>query len=365
MPSRNRKSTKIVTTSTRLRRNEVGKAMIELTRGFIHLLTKHVEHRQQVASRFVAVYLDIITGTIGRPDPVDSFGSDKAAVHDVLKEFLRIFKQLVSLGTHLWIIENRRESVQQFPSLEKWRPIDVRRQFIERLAGNRGRSTKAGSINLSRAPIDRFFPLSSDFDREQGFTAGLLLKLGAELVLFLSILRGKARLEIVAQQRRHYSGGSRRIQHMNNRSGIVRRDFHGGMSAAGSRSTDQQRFGVTQPLHLLSDMDHFIERGSDQSTQSNQVGVSLSSFFQDSFGRYHDAEISHLEIVTGQHATDDILADIINISFDVGDDDFDLRSSFRTSFLLFFHERHEISHRLFHHARALHHLRKKHFPRSE
>src|SRR5260370_32417071 len=233
--------------------------MIELTRGFIHLLTKHVEHRQQVASRFVAVYLDIITGTIGRPDPVDSFGSDKAAVHDVLKEFLRIFKQLVSLGTHLWIIENRRESSTQFPSMEKWRPIDVRNQFIERLAGNRGRSTKAGSINLSRAPIDRFFPLSSDFDREQGFTAGLLLKLGAELVLFLSILRGKARLEIVAQQRRHYSGGSRRIQHMNNRSGIVRRDFHGGFSGGCISSPHQKRFWVTQPLPLFGQHEPFLQ----------------------------------------------------------------------------------------------------------
>src|SRR5258707_5789414 len=285
MPSRNRKSTKIVTTSTRLRRNEVGQAMIELTRGFIHLLTKHVEHRQQVASRFVAVYLDIITGTIGRPDPVDSFGSDKAAVHDVLKEFLRIFKQLVSLGTHLWIIENRRESSAQFPSMEKWRPIDVRNQFIERLAGNRGRSAKAGSINLSRAPIDRFFSLSGNFNREQSLTVGLLLKLNAKLVLFLSIFRGEARFEIVAQQRRHHTSGSRRIQHMNNRSGIVQRDFHGGMGAAGSGSADQDGFRGNQPLPLLSGIDHFIERRGGQSTQSNNRGVLLARLFQDSFRR--------------------------------------------------------------------------------
>src|SRR5260221_14336582 len=258
MPGSNRKSTKIITASTRLRSNKVGQAMIELTRRFIHLLTKHVEHRQHVAPRFVAVYLDIVTGTIGRPEPVNSFGSDKATVHDVLKEFLCIFKQLVSLGTHRWIVENRRESSTQFPSMEKWRPIDVRNQFIERLAGNRGRSTKAGSINLSRAPIDRFFPLSSDFDREQGFTAGLLLKLGAELVLFLSILRGKARLEIVAQQRRHYSGGSRRIQHMNNRSGIVRRDFHGCMIAAFIRPPHQHRVGGPQPHQLLYTIKHVI-----------------------------------------------------------------------------------------------------------
>src|SRR5260370_28665289 len=150
MPGSNRKSTKIITASTRLRSNEVGKEMIDLPRRFIHLLTKNLKHRQHVAPRFVAVYLDIVTGTIGRPEPVNSFGSDKATVHDVLKEFLCIFKQLVSLGTHRWIVENRRESSAQFPSMEKWRPIDVRNPFIEQVAGNGGNSGNAVAINLSR-----------------------------------------------------------------------------------------------------------------------------------------------------------------------------------------------------------------------
>src|SRR3984893_8469804 len=134
--------------------------------------------------------------------------------------------------------------------MEKWRPIDVRNQFIERLTSDRLRSRKAGSINLSPAPIDRLSPLSGSSDREQRFTAGLLLKLETKLVLFFSIFGGEARLEIFAQQRGHHPSGSRRIQHVNNRSGIVRRDFHRGMRAAGRRSADQQRLGVTQSLHL-------------------------------------------------------------------------------------------------------------------
>src|SRR5260221_859859 len=274
MPGSNRKSTKIITASTRLRSNKVGQAMIELTRRFIHLLTKHVEHRQHVAPRFVAVYLDIVTGTIGRPEPVNSFGSDKATVHDVLKEFLCIFKQLVSLGTHRWIVENRRESSAQFPSMEKWRPIDVRNQFIERLAGNRVRSAKAGSINLSRAPIDRFFSLSGNFNREQSLTVGLLLKLNAKLVLFLSIFRGEARFEIVAQQRRHHTSGSRRIQHMNNRSGIVQRDFHGGIGAALSWSPQPEGVGVNQTLPLFKHLGPVMQRRSDQSTPSHHLTAS-------------------------------------------------------------------------------------------
>src|SRR5258708_12223101 len=136
MPGSNRKSTKIITASTRLRSNEVGQAMIELTRRFIHLWTKEVKHRQHVDPRFVAVYLDIVTGTIGRPEPVNSFGSDKATVHDVLKEFLCIFKQLVSLWTHRWIVENRRESSAHFPSITKPRPLDLRNHLTERLPRN-------------------------------------------------------------------------------------------------------------------------------------------------------------------------------------------------------------------------------------
>jgi hypothetical protein len=56
------------------------------------------------------VYLNIITHTISRPESVDSFGSDKTTVNDILEEFLCVFEQLSSLGSHLRIIENGRES---------------------------------------------------------------------------------------------------------------------------------------------------------------------------------------------------------------------------------------------------------------
>src|SRR3981081_630957 len=115
MSGGNRETTQIVSPSARLRSDKIGQAMIELTRGFIHLLTERMEHRKHVRPRFLMVYLNIITHTISRPESVDSFGSDKTTVNDILEEFLRVFEQLSSLGSHLRIIENGRESPPHAP----------------------------------------------------------------------------------------------------------------------------------------------------------------------------------------------------------------------------------------------------------
>src|ERR1700730_718575 len=110
MPGGNRETTEIISSAARLRSDKIGQAMIELTRGFIHLLTERVEHRQHVRPRFLIVHLNIVAHAISRPESVDSFGSDQTTVHDILEEFLRVFEQLPSLGSHFWIIENGRES---------------------------------------------------------------------------------------------------------------------------------------------------------------------------------------------------------------------------------------------------------------
>ena len=46
---------------------------------------------------------------------------------------------------------------------------------------------------------------------------------------------------------------------------IMRRDFHRGVGPAGRGAADQKRQAKSFALHLLRDMNHFVQRRCDQS----------------------------------------------------------------------------------------------------
>ena len=75
----------------------------------------------------------------------------------------------------------------------------------------------------------------------------------------------------------------------------------------------------------------------------------------------------NLVIVALEHDADDVLADVVNIALDGGEQDPAGRLALREPqlLLLFLHERHEIGDRLLHHPRRLDHLRQKHLARAE
>ena len=61
---------------------------------------------------------------------------------------------------------------------------------------------------------------------------------------------------------------ARGVQHMDDRTGVMRRDLHRRVRGAGRRPADQQRKLKTEPLHFARDMGHLVERRSDQAAES-------------------------------------------------------------------------------------------------
>ena len=87
---------------------------------------------------------------------------------------------------------------------------------------------------------------------------------------------------------------------------------------------------------------------------------------EDFFARHHHAEVNDLVIVAGEHDADDVFADVMHVAFDGGQEDFPgVFVHAAGGLFLRFHERQQIRHGLFHHARGFHDLRQKHFARTE
>ena len=94
------------------------------------------------------------------------------------------------------------------------------------------------------------------------------------------------------------------------------------MLGAGGRSADQQRQLEAGPFHFAADVDHFVEAGRDQAGEADDIDVFLAGRFENRFARHHHAEVDHLEIVAAEHDADDVFADVVDVAFDRGEQDF-------------------------------------------
>ncbi len=189
-------------------------------------------------------------------------------------------------------------------------------------------------------------------------TAACVLVFGADFGNVVFML-------IVAQQARRNADAARRIENMHGRAGIGGFDPHGGMNFRGRRTADQQRYVEAFAFHFRRDVDHFVERRRDQAAETDDIDLFLACGFQNFLRRHHDAEINDVVVVALKNDADDVLADIVHVALHRGEQDFSLGLVDVAFALVFFDERDQIGDCLLHHARALDHLRQKHFPRAE
>ena len=109
------------------------------------------------------------------------------------------------------------------------------------------------------------------------------------------------------------------------RPAVLGRDLHRRVLAARGRAADQERQPDLPPLHLPRHRDHLVERGRDEAAQPDQVHALLGGRPQDDVLVHHHPEVDHLVVVAPEHDADDVLADVVDVAFDGGEDDFALR----------------------------------------
>src|ERR1700730_18161961 len=101
--------------------------MIRLAGRFLHLLPQKIKRRQLVPAFFVDIKIDIVTRGICGPESKSATRLECLFKNNLVEQFLRVIKKFARLFANYRIVENRRITSAQFPSVKEGRPIDVAR----------------------------------------------------------------------------------------------------------------------------------------------------------------------------------------------------------------------------------------------
>ena len=142
------------------------------------------------------------------------------------------------------------------------------------------------------------------------------------------------------------------------------RDLDRRVDLGGGCPADQQGNLKTLPPHFFRDVRHLLQRRSDQPGEPDQVDLFAPGGLQNPGARHHDTEVEHLVVVTLENHADDVLADVVHIALDRGEQHpaFGLRRGTR---LFRFEKGHQVGDCFFHDPGALDHLRQKHLAAAE
>ena len=142
-----------------------------------------------------------------------------------------------------------------------------------------------------------------------------------ELLVLGAVLRDERRLALGAEEARRHGHGAARVEHVDDRLAVVRRDLHRRVRAAGRGAADEQRQLEALSLHLARDVRHLVERRRDEARQADEVRLLRLGALEDLLARHHDAQVDDLVVVAGEHDADDVLADVVHVALDRGEHD--------------------------------------------
>src|SRR5690606_17190031 len=195
-------------------------------------------------------------------------------------------------------------------------------------------------------------------------TGGTIRRALADHGVLFANLAGVVRLHFLRQQCRGHTHGARGVGDIDHRIILVMRvDLHRRMRLGSGGAADHQGQSETLALHFTGDMDHFIQRRSDQAGEADDVAFFLNGGLEDLVRRHHHAEVDNVVAVTAQHHADDVLANIVHIALDRGHED--LALGFRLVAFFRFDKGNQMSDGLLHHPGGLDHLGQEHLARAE
>ena len=191
----------------------------------------------------------------------------------------------------------------------------------------------------------------------------------AEGLVVGAMLGDEVGFAVVAEQAGGDGDGAAGVEHVDDGLAVVRRDLDGGVGAAGGGSADEQRQLEALALHLVGDVDHLVERWGDEAAEADHVGLLGLGALEDFFAGDHDAEVDDFVVVAGEDDADDVLADVVDVAFDGGEEDLALRlddlAGGGHGGFFGFHEGREVGDGLLHDAGGFDHLREEHFAGAE
>ena len=100
---------------------------------------------------------------------------------------------------------------------------------------------------------------------------------------------------------------------------VERRELDGGVQGGRGGAADQQRRREAAGGHFAAQLLHLEERRGDEPADADEVGADLRRLVEKGLQRDHHAQVRDLESVAAQHDAGDVLADVVDVALDRGD----------------------------------------------
>ena len=332
------------------------------------LLAQRMEHGERCIAPILGIHLDIVADGVRGPETDDGVCREPLLLDDPIKQRLRVIEQLARLGTELLVVEDHRIAPLELPGLEEGRPIDARDEIGEIVGFEARHAHGCGALRLVARPVDLELVLARGFNRDP--LLGLIrTQVCLSRLVVLGADVGDIRIAIgVREQLRDDTDRAARVEHVDRLvARVIRADLDGCMHAARRCAADQQRHVEALALHLRGDGAHLVERGRDETGETDNVCLLLARDLEDFRRRDHDTQIDDLVVVALENDTDDVLADIVDIALHGRHDDLagsGLVGEAR-GLLLGLQKGLQVSNGLLHHARGLDDLRQEHLAGAE
>src|SRR5271169_519021 len=289
----------------------------------------------------VHVQFDIVAHSAGGKQAIYPPCCDEFLLNDDIQKSIAFGEYLTRLRTLSLVLKNPRINAFQSPGVEERRPVD---EFTQRRQGKVVKHTHAGKGGRGQifgTPLDRSPPLAGGLDgnycqARRGVGLANRFVIGA-------MLSYERWLALIAQEARGHGHCPAGIQHVDHWLAVMWGNLNRRVRPARGRTANEQRQLEALTLHLARHMHHLVKRRSDQAAESDHVRFFGFGTFEDLFAGDHHSHVDHFIVVARQYDSDDILANVVNVTFDRREYDFSLRfnhfASSSPGFLLGFHER--------------------------
>ena len=181
--------------------------------------------------------------------------------------------------------------------------------------------------------------------------------------MFILLRKFLFHLVLVTHQSSCHKGILRSIFHPDHRTRINRCNLQCHMQLAGSRTSDHNRNIKTCPLQFLRHIHHFLKTWCDQATESDDIHMCFNGFLHNLLCWHHHTHINNLIVIAGHHHPDNVLTDIMDITFDCSQQH--LSGTGSTLGFLGFNIRLKDTDSLFHCTGSLHDLWQEHLSFTE
>ena len=132
-----RKSADVVAHAGVPGRDEIGQALVRFVQGLDHLLPQEVKRCGGPCTRLVGIDIDIIADTVGREQSDHRGCAEPFLRDDARQHLLRVIEQVARRLADDRVLQYLRIASRQLPRLEKRRPVDHFRDFLEGIVAER------------------------------------------------------------------------------------------------------------------------------------------------------------------------------------------------------------------------------------